>query len=70
LKYKSNPYDLGIIKNLKSVLGDEWWMWFLPVYTNYGDGTKFEIAIDSEDQGGLLSKTEEEAMELALTEPK
>jgi palmitoyltransferase len=26
-----NPWDLGKFKNFKSVMGDRWWDWFLPI---------------------------------------
>ena len=26
-----NPWDLGMYKNFKSVMGDRWWDWFLPI---------------------------------------
>ncbi|KAI9094610.1 DHHC palmitoyltransferase-domain-containing protein [Phlyctochytrium arcticum] len=43
------PYDLGTFKNVQSVLGSRWWMWWLPV-SSPGDGMTFSVNQKTEER--------------------
>eukprot|EP00929_Paragymnodinium_shiwhaense_P035756 TRINITY_DN19276_c0_g2_i1.p1 TRINITY_DN19276_c0_g2~~TRINITY_DN19276_c0_g2_i1.p1 ORF type:complete len:468 (-),score=45.90 TRINITY_DN19276_c0_g2_i1:216-1619(-) len=38
-----NPFDVGLVKNIKTVMGDAWPLWLLPVGGLSGDGLFFEF---------------------------
>eukprot|EP00971_Amphidinium_carterae_P176575 3500820-Amphidinium_carterae.1 len=40
--YGLSRYDEGILHNITSVLGSQWWVWFLPVCGPAGDGTRWQ----------------------------
>jgi len=48
------PYDLGWLRNMKSILGENILDWFLPTPTNVGDGLYYPMsstyAVDLENQ--------------------
>jgi hypothetical protein len=42
--HKEFPYSLGFCANLRSVLGDNPLLWFVPIFPNYkGEGLMFEV---------------------------
>ncbi|KAK9455034.1 DHHC palmitoyltransferase-domain-containing protein [Dipodascopsis uninucleata] len=38
-----NVFDLGYRENFRQVMGDNPWLWFVPVPTSKGDGTQFPV---------------------------
>jgi len=48
--YKS-PYDVGVVKNIRSVFGDDVLWWFVPITVQVGNGMDFERtpALDEDD---------------------
>lgn len=43
-QYQRNPYDLGVLNNLRAVLGEKWYLWLVPTYRSVpGHGTHFPI---------------------------
>lgn len=36
-------YDLGASENWRDIMGEKWYMWFLPTWTSAGDGVSFPI---------------------------
>ncbi|KAI9291155.1 zf-DHHC-domain-containing protein [Neoconidiobolus thromboides FSU 785] len=44
------PYDLGVIKNIKSVLGERVFLWLWPQEMK-GDGVSFEIKLYEDEEG-------------------
>lgn len=50
-----NGFSLGsVMKNAEQVLGLNRWYWFLPVYTSIGDGVRFPI-INQPEEDSLLN---------------
>jgi len=39
-----SPYDVGVWKNISSVFGPEWYLWWLPTHPAIGDGLDFPVA--------------------------
>ncbi|EIJ88509.1 palmitoyltransferase ZDHHC2/15/20 [Nematocida parisii] len=35
-------YDMGYYQNWKIIMGESWYMWFIPSWTTQGDGLKFQ----------------------------
>ncbi|KAJ2400792.1 palmitoyltransferase for Vac8p [Coemansia sp. RSA 2559] len=42
-----NLFDLGPKKNLKQIFGSRWFMWFIPLRTQTGDGMRFPISYEN-----------------------
>jgi len=59
--YDSSAYDKGVYGNVKAVLGDNHWLWLLPVAPPSGDGLSFA---SSEDTPLCLSKDMEAGRDL------
>ncbi|XP_037888489.1 palmitoyltransferase ZDHHC15B isoform X3 [Glossina fuscipes] len=38
-----NGYNLGKLANFQEVFGDDWKLWFLPVFTSQGDGLRYAM---------------------------
>jgi len=38
----NSPYDKGVLRNIHSIMGEEWYFWWLPVGKPVGSGTEFE----------------------------
>uniref|UniRef100_A0ABK9MRJ8 Protein S-acyltransferase n=1 Tax=Glossina morsitans morsitans TaxID=37546 RepID=A0ABK9MRJ8_GLOMM len=38
-----NGYNLGKLANFQEVFGDDWKLWFLPVFTSHGDGLRYTM---------------------------
>ena len=38
-----SPYNLGVLQNFKSILGDNIFLWLLPIRNIEGDGLFFEV---------------------------
>ena len=38
---RENIYDIGKKENFIQVFGENWLLWFLPVFTSIGDGCSF-----------------------------
>merc|ERR1719401_2729552 len=52
----TSPYDLGIVSNIKSIMGEEWYLWPVPVGRPPGDGFSWQVAdceaLALEDESG------------------
>ena len=44
------PYDMGFMANIKSILGNNKWLWLWPLQTAHGDGIHYEISRHSVDE--------------------
>lgn len=54
-----NPWDLGTFRNFKSVMGDHWYDWFLPLrYSPCCDHNRFEAQFET---GPVVQRMKEEA---------
>ncbi|XP_076642985.1 palmitoyltransferase ZDHHC15B isoform X4 [Halictus rubicundus] len=52
-----NGFSLGKYKNFQEVFGDNPKLWFLPVFTSFGDGVNFPERLCNEDTHTLLGHT-------------
>ncbi|CAK8988486.1 unnamed protein product [Durusdinium trenchii] len=43
-EYRVSHYDIGILRNIQCVLGDNWMLWLLPISGPSGDGLQWGIA--------------------------
>ncbi|XP_022114768.2 palmitoyltransferase ZDHHC2 isoform X3 [Pieris rapae] len=50
-----NGFSIGAFKNFKEVFGNSPNLWFLPVFTSFGDGIVYPIPQQDEDTESLLS---------------
>uniref|UniRef100_A0A182PEM8 Palmitoyltransferase n=1 Tax=Anopheles epiroticus TaxID=199890 RepID=A0A182PEM8_9DIPT len=50
-----NGFSLGKMNNFQEVFGDDWRLWFIPVYTSMGDGVVYPMRCYDEDAEALLS---------------
>eukprot|EP00455_Lapot_gusevi_P007240 TRINITY_DN13107_c0_g1_i2.p1 TRINITY_DN13107_c0_g1~~TRINITY_DN13107_c0_g1_i2.p1 ORF type:complete len:130 (+),score=14.29 TRINITY_DN13107_c0_g1_i2:278-667(+) len=41
----NNIYNVGLKRNWIEVFGTEWWMWFLPIQSQSGEGIEFPVNI-------------------------
>ncbi|OAG31848.1 palmitoyltransferase [Nematocida displodere] len=51
---KNITYDLGRKENWRMIMGDTWYLWFLPVWSTSGNGLKYTInrkTLDQSSQG-------------------
>lgn len=48
LKFRSSLYDMGVIRNLKGVLGPRIWLWWAPFDPPVGDGLSYEISLEAQ----------------------
>jgi len=53
-QYHCYPYDIGLLENIKSILGNNIWLWLSPFHPNYvGDGCHYPTRkyqpVDNED---------------------
>ncbi|XP_018795851.1 PREDICTED: palmitoyltransferase ZDHHC15 isoform X3 [Bactrocera latifrons] len=53
-----NGFNLGKYANFQEVFGDNWKLWFLPVYTSMGDGISYPIRHLDEDAESLLGNSD------------
>uniref|UniRef100_A0A6G1RUY6 Zinc finger DHHC-type containing 15 n=1 Tax=Hypotaenidia okinawae TaxID=2861861 RepID=A0A6G1RUY6_9GRUI len=54
-----NGFNLGVVKNLQQVFGEEKKLWLLPVASSQGDGHSFPMRILCEAQNPLLANEEQ-----------
>jgi len=52
-------YDRGLYENLKSALGEQPFLWFLPVAPPSGDGMTFSVADTSQDEPAVAAPSPE-----------
>ncbi|XP_037888491.1 palmitoyltransferase ZDHHC15 isoform X5 [Glossina fuscipes] len=53
-----NGYNLGKLANFQEVFGDDWKLWFLPVFTSFGDGFSYPMRHCEEDAESLLGHSD------------
>ena len=54
-----NPWDLGILRNFKSVMGEHWYDWFLPLkYSPCTDHDRYEAQFET---GSVVERMREDA---------
>ncbi|XP_052893632.1 palmitoyltransferase ZDHHC15 isoform X2 [Anopheles moucheti] len=49
-----NGFSLGKLNNFREVFGNDWRLWFVPVYTSMGDGVVYPMRCYDEDAEALL----------------
>jgi palmitoyltransferase len=54
-----NPWDLGMYQNFKSVMGDRWWDWFLPI--RYSPSCNHDRADSAFPLGTVVDRMRREA---------
>ncbi|KAL7979927.1 hypothetical protein Chor_004396 [Crotalus horridus] len=54
-----NGFNLGFVRNLQQVFGEEKRLWFFPVMSSQGDGHSFPIRTQSEARNPLLANEEQ-----------
>ncbi|XP_017837759.1 palmitoyltransferase ZDHHC15B isoform X5 [Drosophila busckii] len=59
-----NGYNLGRYANFCEVFGDDWKLWFLPIFTSFGDGISYPIRHLEEDTESLLGYHSDTRIEL------
>lgn len=61
-RYGASPYDLGLLQNVRSVLGENVLLWFLPIGTPSGDGITWEQQPLEEDPATSLRVADERVL--------